>query len=65
MQSQGRLYASEEDLDDSDVIMLEDEEEDEETQKIYAGEHIPGDAAVRHFLKSKHSLVIVMTNHVQ
>ena len=42
LQSKARIYASEEDDEESDEIICGDEVVDEEIHSFYAGEDIPG-----------------------
>jgi hypothetical protein len=62
LQAQVRLYASEEDDNDSelDEVIWEEEEVDEETRKFYEKEPIPGDVVFL-FQKLLHSLDILVT----
>ena len=60
--AQDRIYASEEDENDSELdgVIWEEEEVDEETKQFYEGEHVPGDV-IFVFHKFVHSSDIVLT----
>ena len=62
LKAQGRIYASEEDDNDSelDEVIWEEEEVDEETKQFYEGEHVPG-AVIFVFHKYVLSSDIVLT----